>query len=106
VNTPIPDTLLLVVGIIIAGISSLIPCFIGYHMVYHYKRFSWMIITIVILFLWGLRAKVGFDINAQKSIEDTGKSLSSDILSFSGNVFGSFTSVHVITLAFCININF
>lgn len=86
-----PGTLPLVVGIIIVGIGSLIPCFIGYHMVHHYERFAWMIITIVMLFLWGLGAKAGFDINAQKSIEDTGKSLSSDILSFGGIVFGSFT---------------
>jgi len=86
-----PGTLPLVVGIIIVGIGSLIPCFIGYHMVHHYERFAWMIITIVMLFLWGLGAQAGFNINAQKSIEDTGKSLSSDILSFGGIVFGSFT---------------
>jgi purine-cytosine permease-like protein len=105
VNTPIPGTLPLVVGIIIVGIGSLIPCFIGYHMVHHYERFAWMIITIVMLFLWGLGAKAGFDINAQKSIEDTGKSLSSDILSFGGIVFGSFTGVRVITLVFCVETN-
>jgi purine-cytosine permease-like protein len=82
-----------VVGIIIVGIGSLIPCFIGYHMVHHYERFAWIIITIVMLFLWGLGAKAGYDINAQKSLEDTGKALKSDILSFGGIVFGSFTGV-------------
>lgn len=72
-------------------------------MVHHYERYAWMMITLVMLFLWGLGGKAGFDINAQKSVEDTGKSLSSDILSFGGIVFGSFTGVstpyfHILTL--------
>ncbi|THH15143.1 hypothetical protein EW146_g5289 [Bondarzewia mesenterica] len=62
-----PGTLPLVVGIII------------------------IVLFIVMLFLWGLGGKAGFDINAQKALEDKGRSLSSDILSFGGIVFGSFT---------------
>jgi purine-cytosine permease-like protein len=43
------------------------------------------------LFLWGLGGKAGYDINAQKPLEDTGRALSADILSFGGIVFGSFS---------------
>jgi purine-cytosine permease-like protein len=88
-----------VAGIVIVGIGSLIPCFIGYHMVHHYERFAWIALTIVMLFLWGLGAKAGFDVNAQKSLEGTGKSLSSDILSFGGVVFASFTGVSIVSTA-------
>lgn len=45
------------------------------------------------LFLWGLGGHAGFDINAQKPLEDTGRNLSADVLSFGGIVFGSFTGV-------------
>lgn len=38
-----PGTLPLVVGIIIVGICSLIPCFVGYHMVHYYERYAWMV---------------------------------------------------------------
>ena len=50
------------------------------------------------LFLWGLGGHAGFDINAQKASEDTGRDLSADILSFGGIVFGSFTGVSQISL--------
>ncbi|KIP11708.1 hypothetical protein PHLGIDRAFT_99130 [Phlebiopsis gigantea 11061_1 CR5-6] len=86
-----PGTLPLVVGIIIVGICSLIPCFVGYDLVHHYERYAWIIISIVMLFLWGLGGKAGFDISAQKPLEDTGRNLSADVLSFGGIVFGSFT---------------
>ncbi|KZP24133.1 hypothetical protein FIBSPDRAFT_822521 [Athelia psychrophila] len=86
-----PGTLPLVAGIVIVGLGSLIPCFIGYNMVHHYERFAWIIITVVMLMLWGLGGKAGFDINAQKPLEDTGKTLTADVLSFGGIVFGSFT---------------
>jgi len=43
------------------------------------------------LFLLGLGGRAGFDIHAQKPFEDSGKALSSDILSFGGIVFGSFS---------------
>jgi purine-cytosine permease-like protein len=48
-----------------------------------------MVLFIVMLFLLGLGGHAGFDINAQKQFEDSGKALSSDILSFGGIVFGS-----------------
>ncbi|OAX38896.1 permease for cytosine/purines uracil thiamine allantoin [Rhizopogon vinicolor AM-OR11-026] len=86
-----PGTLPLVVGIIIIGVCSLIPCFIGYNIVHMYERYAWMITMISMLFLCGLGGKAGYDINAQKSLEDTGRALSADILSFGGIVFGSFT---------------
>lgn len=88
-----PGTLPLVVGIIIIGVCCLIPCFIGYDMVHVYERYAWIIASVIMLFLWGLGGKAGYDINAQKSVEDTGRALSADILSFGGIVFGSFTGV-------------
>ncbi|KAJ7851334.1 permease for cytosine/purines, uracil, thiamine, allantoin-domain-containing protein [Mycena leptocephala] len=83
-----PGTLPLVASIVIVGIGSLIPCFIGYNMVHHYERYAWIVFFIVMLFLLGLGGHAGFDINAQKEFEDKGKALSSDILSFGGIVFG------------------
>lgn len=45
------------------------------------------------LFLWGLGGKAGFDINAAKATEPTGRDLSAGIISFGGIVFGSFSGV-------------
>ncbi|KAJ7643966.1 purine-cytosine permease [Roridomyces roridus] len=84
-----PGTLPLVAGVVIVGVGSLIPCFIGYNMVHHYERYAWMVLFIVMLFLLGLGARAGYEIDAQKPFEDTGKSLSSDVLSFGGIIFGS-----------------
>ncbi|EGN93578.1 hypothetical protein SERLA73DRAFT_189287 [Serpula lacrymans var. lacrymans S7.3] len=86
-----PGTLPLVVGIIIIGVCCLIPCFIGYNVVHIYERYAWMVTLLIMLFLWGLGGKAGFDINAQKPLEDTGRALSADVMSFGGIVFGSFT---------------
>lgn len=88
-----PGTLPLVVGIIIVGICSLIPCFVGYDLVHVYERYAWMVMFVVMLFLYGLGGAKGFDIDAQKEFEDTGTDLTADILSFGGIVFGSFTGV-------------
>ncbi|KAG2116200.1 permease for cytosine/purines, uracil, thiamine, allantoin-domain-containing protein [Suillus cothurnatus] len=86
-----PGSLPLVVGIIIIGVCCLIPCFIGYNMVHVYERYAWIVTSVIMLFLWGLGGKAGYDINAQKPLEDTGRALSADILSFGGIVFGSFS---------------
>ncbi|KZT08643.1 uncharacterized protein LAESUDRAFT_735810 [Laetiporus sulphureus 93-53] len=86
-----PGTLPLVVGIIIVAVCSLVPCFIGYEMVHIYERYAWIIMSIVMLFLWGLGGHAGFDIKTQKVHEDTGRALSSNILSFGGIIFGSFS---------------
>ncbi len=88
-----PGTLPLVVGIIIVGILSVIPCFVGYNLVHYYERYAWTVIFIIIMFLWGLGGHAGYDINAQKPLEDTGRALSADNLSFGGIVFGSVTGV-------------
>ena len=80
-------------GIIIVAICSLIPCFVGYELVHVYERYAWMVVTIIMLMLWGLGGKAGFDINAQKPLEDTGRDLAADVLSFGGIVFGSFSGV-------------
>ncbi|KAG0701770.1 permease for cytosine/purines, uracil, thiamine, allantoin-domain-containing protein [Suillus ampliporus] len=86
-----PGTLPSVVGIIIIGVCSLIPCFVGYDMVHVYERYAWIVTLISMLVLWGLGGKAGYDINAQNPLEDTGRALSADILSFGGIIFGSFT---------------
>lgn len=95
-----PGTLPLVVGIIIVGVLSVIPCFVGYNLVHYYERYAWTIIFIIILFLWGLGGHAGYDINAQKPLEDTGRALSADILSFGGIVFGSVSGVRVVCASF------
>ncbi|KAH8119369.1 permease for cytosine/purines uracil thiamine allantoin [Phellopilus nigrolimitatus] len=84
-----PGTLPLVVGVIIVAVCSLIPCFVGYNLVHVYERYAWMLVTIIMLMLWGLGGQAGFDINAQKAKEDTGRNLAGDVLSFGGIVFGS-----------------
>lgn len=81
------------VGIIIVSVCSLVPCFIGYEMVHTYERYAWIVMTIVMFFLWGLGGHAGFDINAQKPLEATGRALSGDILSYGGIIFGSFSGV-------------
>lgn len=93
-----PGTLPLVVGIIIVAICSLIPCFVGYELIHVYERYAWIVVTIIMLFLWGLGGHAGFDINAQKPLEDTGRNLAADVLSFGGIVFGSFSGVSNISL--------
>lgn len=86
-----PGTIPSIVGIIIIGVCSLIPCIIGYNMVHVYERYAWIITLTSMFFLWGLGGKAGYDINAQKPLEDIGHALSADILSFGGIVFGLFT---------------
>jgi NCS1 nucleoside transporter family len=86
-----PGTLPLTAGVVIVGLGSLIPCFVGYHMVHHYERYAWIVLTVVMFFLWGLGGHAGFDIHAQAALEDTGRNLSADVMSFGGIVFGSFT---------------
>ncbi|KAI6135916.1 permease for cytosine/purines, uracil, thiamine, allantoin-domain-containing protein [Pisolithus sp. B1] len=81
----------LVAGIVIIGVCSLIPCFIGYNMVHIYERYAWMVTFFIMCCLYGLGGKAGFDTSAQQSVEDTGRALSADILSFGSIVFGSFT---------------
>lgn len=91
------------VGIIIVGVLSVIPCFVGYNLVHYYERYAWTIIFIIILFLWGLGGHAGYDINAQKPLEDTGRALSADILSFGGIVFGSVSGVRVVLPGLCVS---
>lgn len=62
-------------------------------MVHNYERWAWMPVLVIMLFLVGLGGKAGYHADAQKASEDTGKALSSDILSFGGIIFGSFSGV-------------
>jgi hypothetical protein len=70
-------------------------------MVHVYERYAWIITLTCMLFLCGLGGKAGYDINAQKPLEDTGHALSADILSFGGIVFGLFTGVGLIIIYVC-----
>jgi len=79
----------LVGGIIIIGVCSLIPCFVGYNLVHIYERYAWIIMLFIVCCLYGLGGKAGYDVNAQKPLEDTGRALSSDILSYGAIIFGS-----------------
>ncbi|KAH7886412.1 permease for cytosine/purines, uracil, thiamine, allantoin-domain-containing protein [Phlebopus sp. FC_14] len=85
------NTLPLVVGIVIIGLCCLIPCFIGYNMVHVYERYAWMVTFFIMCCLYGLGGQAGYDVSAQAELEDTGRALSADILSFGGIVFGSFS---------------
>ena len=91
-----PGTLPLTAGIVIVGLGSLIPCFIGYNMVRQYEHYAWTAMTLVIMFLWSLGTNAGFNISAQKAKQGKGKSLSSDILGFRGVVLRSFNSVSIL----------
>ena len=85
------NTLPLVVGVIIIGICSLIPCFVGYDMVHVYERYAWIVTLFIMCCLYGLGGKAGYDVNAQKSLEDTGRALSADVLGYGGIIFGALT---------------
>jgi hypothetical protein len=43
--------------------------------------------------LYGLGGKAGYHPSAQKPMEDTGRALSADVLSFGGIIYGSFSGV-------------
>jgi NCS1 nucleoside transporter family len=85
------NTLPLVGGIIIIGVCCLIPCFIGYDMVHVYERYAWTVTFFIMCCLYGLGSKAGYDVYAQAPLEETGRALSADILSFGAIVFGSVT---------------
>ena len=85
------NTLPLVVGIIIIGVCSLIPCFIGYDMIHVYERYAWIVGLFIMSSLYGLGGKAGYDVDAQKSFEDTGRALVADVLSYGSVIFGLLT---------------
>lgn len=88
-----PGTLPLVVGIIIVGVLSVVPCIIGYDLIHYYDRYAWIPLTAVMMFLWALGAHAGFDISTESIREDRGRALSADILNFGGIVYGSIAGV-------------
>ena len=69
---------------------SLIPCFVGYDYVYLYERYAWIVMAVIMVMLFGLGGRAGFDINAQKTHEDTVTEFAADIISFGAIIFGSF----------------
>ena len=58
-------------------------------MVHVYERYAWMITLFIMCCLYGLGSKAGYDINTQKALENTGRELSANILSFGAIIFGS-----------------
>ena len=58
-------------------------------MVHVYERYAWMVTLFIMCCLYGLGSKAGYDVNAQKPLEDTGRALSADILGFGAIIFGS-----------------
>lgn len=87
-----PGTLSLEGGVAVIAILSVIPCFIGYEFLHRYERYAWVPILLIMLFLFGLGGKAGYNVSAQKPLEDpAGRFLAGDILSFGGIVFGTFT---------------
>ena len=61
-------------------------------MVHVYQRYAWMVTFVIMCCLYGLGSKAGYDIYAQKPLEDTGRALNADILSFGAIIFGSVAS--------------
>ena len=61
-------------------------------MVHVYERYAWMVAFFIMCCLYGLGSKAGYDVHAQKPLEDTGRALSADILSFGAITFGAFAS--------------
>lgn len=93
VNT---GSLPLIVGVIIVSICSLIPCFIGYDVVHTYERYAWVPLLVIMFFLWGLGGHAGLDIQAQKSAEESGRTLTANVISFGAIVFGNTAGVSVV----------
>ncbi|KAH0835002.1 cytosine-purine permease [Lanmaoa asiatica] len=83
------NTFPLIAGILTISICSLIPCFIGYNMIHVYERYAWTFAFFIICCLYGLGSKAGYNVNAQKPLEDTGRAFIADILSFGAIIFGS-----------------
>ena len=73
----------LVVGVILIAIVSLIVALLGYKVVHHFERFSWIVMIILFCIVAGLGAK--HFVNAPWG---SGSGESASVLSFGGAVFG------------------
>ena len=58
-------------------------------MVHVYERYAWIMTLFIMCCLYGLGGKAGYDVDAQKSLEDTGRALSADVLSYGAIIFGA-----------------
>nr|XP_031864356.1 uncharacterized protein CI109_000269 [Kwoniella shandongensis]KAA5531428.1 hypothetical protein CI109_000269 [Kwoniella shandongensis] len=76
-------------SIVIVGLLALVLCFVGYNAVHQWERYAWILLFIIYCCIWGLAGHRGFDIHAQKPLQDTGKAFAGDFLSFGGIVFSS-----------------
>lgn len=87
----INDQLPLEAGIVIVALCALIICFFGYDLLHIYERYAFMVITVIIIMLYALggSSPAGYDINAQKALEDKGANLAADVLTFGGICFGA-----------------
>jgi purine-cytosine permease-like protein len=61
-------------------------------MVHAYERYAWTVIFFIMCCLYGLGSKAGYDVYAQAPLEDTGRTLSADILSYGAIIFGAVAS--------------
>lgn len=74
------------------------PCFIGYEAIHRTEKYVWIVLTGVMLCMWGLAAHKGFDFSAERAQEVAegakgGRELAARVLSFGGVIFASFTGV-------------
>ncbi|ORY34574.1 purine-cytosine permease [Naematelia encephala] len=83
------DKLPLEASIVIVGLVALLLCFFGYEAVHQWERYAWILLFVIYCMIFGLAGARGFDINAQKSLQDTGLVYAGDFLSFGGIVFSS-----------------
>ncbi|KZS97320.1 cytosine-purine permease [Sistotremastrum niveocremeum HHB9708] len=85
-----PGTLPLAWGCVIIAVGSLVPCFVGYNMVHYYEKYAWVIAYFIFIVLYALGGKAGYDIGAQKALENRGTDYVASVLSFGSIVYGSF----------------
>ncbi|KAK8858730.1 hypothetical protein IAR55_002959 [Kwoniella newhampshirensis] len=83
------DKLPLEASIVIVGLLALVLCFIGYNAVHQWERYAWILLFIIYCCILGLAGHRGFDIHAQKPLQDTGLAFAGDFLSFGGIIFSS-----------------
>ncbi|KAL7418644.1 hypothetical protein Q5752_007103 [Cryptotrichosporon argae] len=76
-------------AVVIVGVMALILCFCGYGAMHQWERYAWILMFIFYCCMYGLGGKAGYDISAQRTLQDSGKAFSGDFLTFGGIVFSS-----------------
>ena len=60
-------------------------------MIHVYERYAWIVGLFIMSSLYALGGKAGYNVDAQKPFEDTGRALGADVLSYGSIVFGALT---------------